>query len=163
MYKCFAFIAVAATFVLPMSAHAQAAYGMAGCGLGAILMGSEGSQTSAATSNGTLYNQSFAITFGTSHCADDGGASSASLDQEAFIRNNYANVMHDAATGQGEYLSAFATILGCDAEAHTTFFKLAQDKHGHIFTDKAGPTEVLDSVKTEAGKHTALKASCARI
>lgn len=45
-------------------------YGMAGCGLGSVLMGSRGAQISAGTTNGTSYNQSFGISFGTLNCID---------------------------------------------------------------------------------------------
>ncbi|RYZ63378.1 MAG: DUF3015 domain-containing protein, partial [Proteobacteria bacterium] len=42
-------------------------YGTAGCGLGNMILGKE-NQVFAATTNGTLGNQSFGITFGTLNC-----------------------------------------------------------------------------------------------
>ncbi len=135
-------------------------YGMAGCGLGAIVMGPDGGQTSAATTNGSFGSQLFGITSGTSECIDADTA--ASLDQEAFLLHNYASISKDAAGGEGQYLAAFATVLGCSAEAQPAFFSMSKRQHAELFTGQA-PRVVLQQVKTAALQDAVLKASCARI
>jgi hypothetical protein len=147
-------------FGLAGSAHA-AKYGMAGCGLGSLVIDPDGSQTTAATTNGTFYSQTLGITSGTSNCVDD--AASASLDQEAFVRTNYASLMQDAARGQGQYLSAFAVLLGCEASTHPTFFSMSQKNHEQVFNADANATVVVDQMKAQARADATLKASCARL
>ena len=45
-------------------------YGMAGCGLGSLAFEPGEGQISAATTNGTFYNQFFGISSGTLNCVD---------------------------------------------------------------------------------------------
>ena len=145
------------------SVASAAPYGTAGCGLGSIVFGDDPGivQIFAATTNGTFATQTFGITTGTSNCVDQGR--SASVDQEAFVKMNYASLMRDAASGKGEYLSAFATLLGCEEPAHAELFKVTQAKHQAIFTDDAQPMAVLDAVKAEAKQDDVLKNSCTRL
>ena len=75
--KKISIISVVIALGAPTAALA-APYGMAGCGLGSMLFGDGGLQTSAATTNGIVANQSFGITSGTSNCVDN--PASASLD-----------------------------------------------------------------------------------
>ncbi|QQR88624.1 MAG: DUF3015 family protein [Myxococcales bacterium] len=62
------------------------AYGAAGCGLGSMLIDSDGFvQVFAATLNGTSGNQTFGITSGTSNCGD----TSPNINSaKAFIQTN---------------------------------------------------------------------------
>lgn len=46
-------------------------YGMAGCGLGSMVVGKNGGQVTAGTTNGSSSNQYFGITTGTLNCIDD--------------------------------------------------------------------------------------------
>ncbi len=140
---------------------AAADYGVAGCGLGSILFDPDDSQTSAATSNGSSGSQTFGITSGTSNCVDGSGA--ASMDQEIFLRTNYASIAQDAAMGGGEYLVSFAQILGCEAEVQPAFFELTQKNHHSLFATEHKPGEVLVEMKQQMRQDAALKASCARI
>ena len=88
-------------------------YGKAGCGWGSQLMGKDGSQVFAATTNASGYNQFIGITMGTSNCAPD-GASVAVMRQESFVTSNYANLSKEMAQGQGEALEGLAQVLGAD-------------------------------------------------
>lgn len=151
---------VAAVVAIPGLAFAGE-YGMAGCGLGAVVLGADGGQVSAATTNGSFGSQTLGITTGTSECTDS--AESAALDQKAFIQHNYAKVSREAAQGQGEYLSAFATILGCEAQAHPSFFEMTKEQHGELFNAEQKPGAVLQKVKDAARKDAQLRNACARI
>ena len=156
-------VAVIGLLALGASQAKAAAYGTAGCGLGSIVFGDDPGivQIFAATTNATFGTQTFGITTGTSNCVDSGRH--ASIDQEAFIKMNYASLMRDAAAGKGEYLSAFATLLGCEAPAHNELFKVAQANHSAIFTDDAQPNAVLDSMKATAKQDETLRNSCTRL
>ena len=91
------------------AAHA-AAYGEAGCGLGSVVMGKDGNQILAATTNATFWTQTFGISSGTLNCAKD-SAIARGREAEAFAEANYAALMRQIAAGQGEYLTGFARIV----------------------------------------------------
>ena len=66
------------------TASADKVYNMAGCGLGSIVISSDGFvQIFAATTNGSTANQTFGITSGTSNCTKS-GVILASKEQEAM-------------------------------------------------------------------------------
>jgi len=128
------------------AASAQAAaYGEAGCGLGAVVMGKDGNQSLAATTNGTFFNQTFAISTGTLNCAKD-GAIARGREAEAFAEANYAALMRQVAAGQGEYLTGFASLLGCEPAAPV--FSRAQAAQERIFVDeKTSPIQVVENFR----------------
>ncbi len=86
-------------------------YGMAGCGLGSILLGTSPGivQIFAATTNGTSANQTFGITTGTSNCKPAGGTGSAAL----FMTVNKEALAKDVSRGSGETLAGFSELVGC--------------------------------------------------
>jgi hypothetical protein len=87
-------------------------YGSAGCGLGSLLFGSEPGmvQVLAATTNGTLGNQTFGITTGTLNCGDPAiGGRGARL----FIEANKEALAKDAARGSGETIATLSHLAGC--------------------------------------------------
>jgi len=147
--------------LIPISA-AAGAYGTAGCGLGSMLFEPGGgfTQVFAATTNGTFANQTFGITSGTSNCTM--GDATASLDQQAFVKINYASLVRDAARGNGEYLSAFATLLGCDATTHTDFFTYVQ-ANSTLFDENIEPLKTLENVKVDMAKDAKFASSCTRL
>jgi len=83
--------------------HSSKAYGMAGCGLGSVVIGKSGSQISAATTNGTSFSQPFGITSGTSNC-DAGAASSSTASVTIFVAANREALQKDISRGSGETL-----------------------------------------------------------
>ncbi len=87
-------------------------YGMAGCGLGAVVMGKDGGQISAATTNGTFASQLLGISFGTLECIDEKNRDLfAFLDE--YIHSNYLSLASDISHGQGETVNGLAKLLGC--------------------------------------------------
>ena len=92
------------------SAQAQT-YGMAGCGLGALVFKNDPDvvkQVVAATLNGTGY-QTFGISTGTSECQPAGRARRAAL----FIEVNREALAKDVARGAGETVENFSAVVGC--------------------------------------------------
>jgi hypothetical protein len=87
-------------------------YGMAGCGLGSILLGDKPGimQIFAATTNGLFGTQTFGITTGTSNCVDSGGGIASA---KAFIQSNREALAKDISRGGGETVDNLATLSGC--------------------------------------------------
>jgi hypothetical protein len=129
-------------------AHADAAYGTAGCGLGSLVIGNKPGivQVVAATLNGTGY-QTFAITSGTSNCGDTGGGVKSA---QAFVETNREALAKDIARGQGETISSLSTLAGCDGK---TVGSALQADFGKIFTkssltDKEVSANVVGALKS---------------
>jgi hypothetical protein len=121
-------------------------YGMAGCGLGSMVIDPSGSQTSAATTNGTAYNQLFGITSGTSNCKAPSEVAVITR-QEDFVANNLSTLSKDMAKGSGESLNAFAETLGCDQMALNDVAGALKNSYSTIFA-APGAMAVLDTSKT---------------
>lgn len=83
------------------------------CGWGSKLFdGQKGiiPQVFAVTTNGTSYNQTFAITSGTSGCTQDGMVKS-SWRTAAFIDANMNRLAKDISRGEGETLQSLVALL----------------------------------------------------
>jgi len=111
----------------------RTSYGLAGCGLGSILIKKDTMpmQVIAATLNATGY-QMFAITTGTSNCKPSN--KTYALEQKAFLKANFASIQREAARGEGDSLYAFAELLGCsDRKA---FMSFSQKSYQKLFTSQ---------------------------
>lgn len=99
-------------FLFVTSAHA---YGPAGCGVGAIIF--EGktewwAQVLAATTNGTLGNQTFGITSGTLEC--DATPLIDLGHVETFIESNENSVANELAKGNGDSITVLTYAFSCE-------------------------------------------------
>lgn len=138
------------------------AYGMAGCGLGSMLMGKKGGQLSAATTNGTLYNQLFGITFNTLNC-DDSPSNEVAQRMDKFVAANQVAIASDAARGSGETLSHLSAMLGCDTQTDQVG-TVMQRNFSQIFPDTSvQPNQVTDSIITAIMKDQSLSGACKNI
>lgn len=162
MRKTTVALALALGLGLGSAGMARAEYGMAGCGLGSLIFGNDNStlmQLLAATTNG-IGAQTFAITSGTSNCTS-GGAVKAEREQAAFAEVNFQDLKRNMAAGGGEFLSSFATLLGCEESAKPELGKMTQQKFEVIVTSaKTTPIQMLSSVKREIKATPALAGSC---
>ena len=88
-------------------------YGPAGCGLGAMLIGSKPgfTQVFAATTNGIFGNQTFGITSGTLGCAAPPSPGVASAKN--YVETNRQSFAKDVARGQGETIANLSQLAGC--------------------------------------------------
>jgi hypothetical protein len=147
--------------MLGASAARAQGYGMAGCGLGSLVFKDNNMmQILAATTNGTFANQTFAITSGTSNCGS-GGVIKAQREQAAFAEVNFQDLKRNMATGGGEFLTSFATLLGCEESAKPALAKMTQSKYEAILpSEKTTPMEMLSGVKTQIKTDTQLSGSC---
>ncbi len=118
----------------PASTGFEPSYGLAGCGLGSMLIGSKPGivQIFAATTNGSFGTQTFGITSGTSNCGTSGGATASTKN---FVETNRAVVAKDIARGQGETIATLTTLAGCrDSQSVGTSL---QKNFRRIFPDPA--------------------------
>jgi len=139
----------------------------AGCGLGSMVFKENGKmeQVLASTTNGTAGSQTFGITTGTLNCGESAPAPapapkkrSSLKEQEGYVAANFRNLSREMAAGKGEYVSSFASLLGCDQAA---FGKMTQSKYETLFpSSKVTPSELLVSVKGEIAKDSRLANSC---
>lgn len=143
----------------PTFAMASRKYGMAGCGLGSIVMGPNGSQLSAATTNNSIGGtQLFGITSGTSNCTPDKGGR-ASIEQEMFMMDNYAVLSKEMAQGSGTTLAGLAQLLGCGQNDVSAFNAHAQQEHRKIFS-APGAVAALETLKSTLQENTTLAQNC---
>ena len=144
--------------------YKTAPYGMAGCGLGSLIMktNSKGAQSSAATTNGYTYTTLFGILSGTSNCVDT-DSETAAVEREVYISANLASLSKEAAQGEGRHLLAFADVLGCAGEeSYPQFVKVSQEQHQAIFNSE-DPQAVLNSYISAVKSNSQLKTECNRL
>ncbi len=144
--------------------YKAAPYGMAGCGLGSLVMKSntKGAQSSAATTNGYTYTTLLGILSGTSNCVDTDSESTAA-EREVYISANLASLSKEAAQGEGRHLLAFADVLGCAGDqSYPQFVKVSQEQHQAIFNSD-DPQAVLNSYIGAVKANSQLRTECARL
>ena len=161
MRKTLGWAVFGALLMAAPAANANKFYGDAGCGLGSMVIHSNNHQSSAATTNGTLFSQSFGITSGTSNCDDSATAmKKADAMQSSFVALNLSNLNRDTAAGSGEYLATWSLMLGCEASAQHDFFKVAQTQHDAIFMPKASADDVITNFKSIVAQDATLAPHC---
>lgn len=120
-----------------------------GCGWGTMLMDGQqglGPNVIAATTNGTLGNQTFGMTSGTAGCdASQTVESAAAAD---FLDANMESVARDMSTGQGEALDTLANLMGVQEQHKQKFFSLTQANFATIFSgDSVSSLDVIVSLQ----------------
>jgi hypothetical protein len=156
---------VAFLFALtPVSSVLAAGYGAAGCGWGGKVIGSNNdilAQLGATILNGSLSNQTFAITSGTSGCGKS-GLVTAENEQNVFVENNFNSLAKEMAAGEGENLNTLAGLFGCSETQ--TFASFTKDNYSSIFSgDQETPSEMLASLKVSLSSDPMLSAACPKI
>jgi hypothetical protein len=160
MKKKFLLTILIGFFLTASSSIFARSYGMAGCGLGSIVLGSQNNflQVSAATTNGTSYSQMFGITSGTSNCTED-GVVKKERTREIFVRLNYESLEQEVATGKGEKLDTLASLFGCD-QNRDKFQSMTKSNYGKLFSPDQTPSTLVLTIKNEINKDEVLKSSC---
>jgi hypothetical protein len=143
-----------------MTAFGGQNYGMAGCGLGSLIIPKKGPQVTAATTNNTG-TQSFGITSGTSNCVPS--KQKLALNQQRhFIKTNLASVAKESSQGSGETLQAYSETLGCSSDSFGDFAELMQGDYRELFS-KPGALAVLDATKEKLRVHPVLSQKCNKL
>jgi hypothetical protein len=126
-------ILIALGTLVSVSALADRPYGVAGCGLGNLVVGKGGSQILASTTNDTSYSQMFGISSGTSNCTDAGMVANR-RQLPLFIEANRSALAKDMARGQGETLQHVAHAFGCSDKEQ--FNSTMQKNFGSVFASQ---------------------------
>lgn len=163
----------AATFLLGMSAFATEKkaekkwarnYGMAGCGLGSMIMGKRSGQLSAATTESASCNipQLGGITSGTSNC-EDGPNNEVAHRIDGFVVANKVALAGDMARGGGETLASLSNLMGCSGEQRY-LGSVMQSNFGDVFPNhQVAPNEITDSIITVIRQDDRLAETCKNI
>lgn len=154
------YLTVAAGLLLGVHSEAQAGrkYGLAGCGLGSLVIKPGGGQLSAATTNGTFTSQSWGIVSGTSNCTPS-KEMAIILKQQEFLAANLATLQKELAQGEGDTVHAFADILGCHGEVHPQAVSQLIGSYSEIFK-APGIEGVLDEAKKQLSKDQLTAKGC---
>lgn len=148
-------------FLLPATSYAKTPYGMAGCGWGSQVMGPDGNQVFASTTNGTSFNQAGGIISGTSNCLEPSKAQALNAQQK-FMYDNYAALSKEIAQGNGETLRAFSNTFGCKSESYLNFASQMKDSYQKIF-GAPGSAAAVDAVHEELKENATLSKACSLI
>ncbi|MDH5718635.1 MAG: DUF3015 domain-containing protein [Spirochaetia bacterium] len=163
----FSSMAVLATALVLAPAKTEAkSYGMGGCGVGAIVIGSQPGMIQLVASAINWYFgglQTSAITSGTSHCTDD-GVIKAELEQRVFMAHNIDSLKLEAAKGEGEKINSLAYLMGCSIESMNDFGTLAKEKYNDIFNGEEKESEwVLYRLKEAVAADNKLAGTCTKV
>ena len=143
-------IAVAVIGLFPLGVMAAGENNIGTCGWGSKLFdGQRGlaPQVLGVTTNGTLGNQTFGITSGTSGCTQDGVVKS-NWKTAMFIDGNKEKLARDMSMGHGETLDALAQLIGVREQDKTAFFVATKENFARIFdSDSASADQIMASLK----------------
>ncbi len=133
---------------------------MAGCGLGYLLFSNKDNtkvtQVLGATTNGTFGSQTFGITSGTSGCTEDGAVKMAK-ETEVFAELNLESLRQEMAIGKGEYVSAFATLLGTPEARRPELMKFFQQNYSQLFpSSHTTSSELMTTLAAKLSQHPEL-------
>jgi hypothetical protein len=107
-----------------------------GCGFGSTLFSGKTTKIPlilGATTNG-MFTQTFGISSDTAGCTSRGGWVKNEKKQAVYAEVNLQKLSAEMAQGGGEYLSAFASLMGAnDAASKQAFFKLTQSHYETLF------------------------------
>lgn len=142
-------IGFVATLLMLSQSYAQH-YGMAGCGLGnLVLKDSPGKiQIVVGTINGTGL-QTSAISSATSGCYEEQGAS-IKLN---YIETNMVSLKSDAARGQGETIDGLMTLLGC--QQSDSVKSAIKNNYRQIFQNESAQS-ILNAIQN----NTVVRSTC---
>ncbi|WP_203143140.1 DUF3015 domain-containing protein [Marinobacter mangrovi] len=108
------------------------AFAQPGCGVGAMIWKGQSGiapHVLAATTNATLWNQTFGMTTGTLGCNTNEAIQSMAM----YMDSNVDKVARDMSRGEGENLDTLAVLLNIDKADRPEFRKLMQDNFATIF------------------------------
>ena len=122
------------------------AFAQPGCGVGAMIWKGQSGiapHVLAATTNGTLGNQTFGMTTGTLGCDTNQPVQSMAM----FMNTNIDKVARDMSRGQGENLDTLAVLLGVKKADRGTFNRVMHDHFKTIFpSDRTTSNQAAEAI-----------------
>jgi len=146
--------------VMPGLVLAGGNHPMAGCGLGYLLLSnkdnSKVTQILGATTNNTFGTQTFGISSGTSGCTQDGAVKMVRA-AEVFAEVNFDSLRHEMAMGRGEFVNAFAGLLGASESKRPALVQFFQERYQALFpSPETTSGEMLGALGQELAQHPGL-------
>jgi hypothetical protein len=144
-------LVMVAALSLVVAGSAFAAGGNTGCGLGTLIFKDTQNQSTlvqvvAVTTNGTLGNQTFGISSGTSECTQPSKVVRNERLNE-FVQANLDELARDISAGKGETLSTVAELMGVPAGDRDAFNSKLQANFHQIFpTPGVEYAHVVDTI-----------------
>lgn len=143
-----------------------AADGSSGCGPGWYILKDNSLISSAlrATTNSVLFPvTTIGMTVGTSNCSKH-KIVKKEMESLHFATMNYYELKGEVAKGNGKYLSAFATTMGCNAKSQELLNAELKNNYQNIFPGKqANPEATLLEVYKTIFRNKDLMNQCLRI
>jgi len=130
------------------------AFAQPGCGVGAMIWKGQSGiapHVLAATTNGTLGNQTFGMTTGTLGCDTNQPVQSMAM----YMNTNIDKVARDMSRGQGENLDTLAVLLGVKKQDRGTFNRVMHQHFKTIFpsdetTSNQAAQAIIDVMKSDS-------------
>lgn len=144
-------LVMVAALSLIVAGSAFAAGGNTGCGLGTLIFKDAQNQSTlvqvvAVTTNGTLGNQTFGISSGTSECTQPAKIVRNERLNE-FVQANLDDLARDISAGKGETLSTVAELMGVPSSDRAAFNANLQANFQQIFpTPGVEYAHVVDTI-----------------
>jgi hypothetical protein len=144
-------LVLVAALSLIVAGSAFAAGGNTGCGLGTLIFKDTQNQSTlvqvvAVTTNGTLGNQTFGISSGTSECTQPAKVVRNERLNE-FVHANLDDLARDISAGKGETLSTVAELMGVPSADRAAFNANLQAHFHQIFpTPGVEYAHVVDTI-----------------
>ncbi|WP_032496327.1 DUF3015 family protein [Hydrogenivirga sp. 128-5-R1-1] len=122
-----------------------------GCGLGYVAMKDQEGvvfEVLAVTTNGTSFNQTFGITFGTLEC-EKPAKFVGNEKLHRFVSENMDELAQDIARGEGRYVETLADLMEVPAEQRPEFYTKLQQNFERIFpSESVSSAHVIDAIAT---------------
>ena len=146
--------------LIPSLALAHGNHPMAGCGLGYLLISNKDNdkvtQIIGATTNGTFGSQTFGISSGTSGCTEDGAVKVVKAT-EVYAEVNLQSLRQQMATGQGEYVTTLARMIGASEATQPQMVAFMQKNYSELFPKAdTSSTEMLQTLSEKLSEHPEL-------
>ncbi len=109
-----------------------------------------------ATTNGIIGSQTFGISTGSSGCTN-GRKVWAGQTIESFVAATLENLAEDMARGQGEHLTALATLLGVPADHQQVFYAPVQQRYREFMSrGETSPNALIKALDEAMAGHPAV-------
>jgi hypothetical protein len=133
-------------FLFSLSFGAMAADGSSGCGPGWYIAKDNSLLSSSirSTTNAILgVSVTFGMTFGTSNCQKHSIVKNEMEDLK-FATENYFEIAADSSKGEGQFLAAYAELMGCKGESINSFKTQMKNNFKELFNqDSINPEKLV--------------------
>lgn len=141
---------------------AFAADGSSGCGAGWFLFKENSlvSSTLRGTTNSLFFNNTFGMTFGTSNCSKHSIVKNEK-EQIYYSEANREQLAVEMAQGSGEYIEAYARVMGCSDDVIPEFVNTTRRNYPEIMPKpETAPVDMLQNVKKQIRSNLNLALAC---